>query len=211
MSVFCSLDEAFSGPVIPGKQQKKKRSKDGNVPGALGGSPDPDRPSAIPDIEPMGPLTASVGSGHPDSANALQDFFPLPGETAEPEQWSKAFMLEPSAIPQYRPDGSAPVNGKSTLWRQVPAPASVSAKPTGTGLDTDIHKRLDLLAKQLESITHVTPLQGTAELFLFVAIGLLFLLAIDTLLRFATSIALSKRSMSGGGARLRLLNRRWFK
>jgi hypothetical protein len=31
-------------------------------------------------------------------------------------------------------------------------------------------------------------MQGTAELFLFVAIGLLLLLAIDTLLRYATTM-----------------------
>ena len=52
------------------------------MPGALGGSPDPDRPAEIPPVEPMGPPTASVGSGHPEAAAALHDFFPLPGETA---------------------------------------------------------------------------------------------------------------------------------
>lgn len=198
-SVFASLDEAFNGPVNPGKHKKKRTDKE--VPGALGGSPDPDRPSEIPTVDPIGPPMASVGSGHPDAAVSQSHFFPLPGETAEPEEWAKAFMLEPSKIPQFRADGSAPVNGKSTLWRKVPVPSP----PTRPG-DSDVYKRLDALTKQLEELTQVKPMQSTAELFLFVAIGLLFLLAIDTLLRFATSIAVGGRLMSGGR---RLLNRRW--
>jgi hypothetical protein len=40
-------------------------------------------------------------------------------------------------------------------------------------------------------------MQGTAELFLFVAIGLLLLLAIDTLLRYATATATAMRPFSG--------------
>ena len=201
-SVFASLDEAFNGPANPGKHKKKRAGKD--VPGALGGSPDPDRPAEIPTVDPMSPPLESVGSGHPEAAIAQSNFFPLPGETAEPEEWSKAFMLEPSKIPQFRADGSAPVNGKSTLWRKVPVPPPTEAKPA----DSDVYKRLDALTKQLEALTHVKPMQSTAELFLFVAIGLLFLLAIDTLLRFATTIAVGRRLMSGGR---RLLNRRWVK
>jgi hypothetical protein len=213
MSVFCSLEEAFTGPANPGKH-KKKRSKEGFVPGALGGSPDPDRPAEIPPVEPMGPPTASVGSGHPEAAAALHDFFPLPGETAEPEEWSKAFMLEPSNIPL--------VNGKSTLWRKIPTPASSapsvsSPSSIGSSSSLDIQKRLDMLTKQLESLTQVKPMQNTAELFLFVAVGLLLLLAVDTLLRFATAVALASGSSGSGfsGSRMkgggRLLNRRWFK
>jgi len=205
MSVFCSLEEAFTGPANPGKH-KKKRSKEGFVPGALGGSPDPDRPAEIPPVEPMGPPTASVGSGHPEAAAALHDFFPLPGETAEPEDWSKAFMLEPSNIPL--------VNGKSTLWRKIPTPASGPSVSSPSSIipssSTDIQKRLDILTKQLESLTQVKPMQNTAELFLFVAVGLLLLLAVDTLLRFATAVALASGSRMKGGSR-HLLNRRWFK
>lgn len=209
MSVFCSLEEAFTGPANPGKH-KKKRSKEGFVPGALGGSPDPDRPAEIPPVEPMGPPTASVGAGHPEAAAALHDFFPLPGETAEPEDWSKAFMLEPSKISQ--------VNGKSTLWRNIPTPVGsspLSSSPLRSSSSSDIQNRLDILTKQLESLTQVKPMQNTAELFLFVAVGLLLLLAVDTLLRFATAVALASSGsgpLKGGGrGSHRLLNRRWFK
>ena len=200
-SVFASLDEAFNGPANPGKTKKKRSA----VPGALGGSPDPDRPAEIPPVDPMGLPKHDVGSGHPEAAAALQDFFPLPGETADSDQWSKAFMLEGSQIP-------SPVNGKSTLWRKIEKPvANVSPVSSITGPtsapDSDVYKRLDMLTKQLEALTQVHPMQSTAELFLFVAIGLIFLLAIDTLLRFATTLAVGRR-MRGGS---RLLNRRWFK
>ena len=201
-SVFASLDEAFNGPVNPGKHKKKRAGKE--IPEALGGSPDPDRPAEIPPVEPLAAPQSSVGSGHPEAAIAQNNFFPLPGESAEPEQWSNAFMLEPSKIPQFRADGSVPVNGKSTLWRKVPVPPSTSPKPG----DSDVYKRLDALTKQLEELTKVKPMQSTAELFLFVAIGLLFLLAIDTLLRFATTIALSGPRMRGGS---RFSGRKWFK
>jgi len=142
---------------------------------------------------------------------ALHDFFPLPGETAEPEEWAKAFTLEGSQVPLIRPDGSVPVGGKSTLWRKVPVP-SPSPSPSSpvtaaapitqsVSLPVDIQNRLDTLTRQLDSLTAVTPMQSTAELFLFVAIGLLFLLAIDTLLRCATTVALAKKGQNGGGFR----------
>ena len=66
----------------------------------------------------------------------------------------------------------------------------------------DFTQRLDKLTKQLDSLTGVgnVTMQGTAELFLFVAIGLLLLLAIDTLLRFAVHMvsATGKRRLKGG-------------
>jgi len=190
-SAFCSLDEAFAGPVMPVK--KKKRSKDG-VPGPLSGSPDPD--NTVP--EPMGPPTSSTGK--PEAGMGPQEFFPIPGETAEPEEWAKAFMLEPSQVPMARADGSVSVAGKSTLWRKIPVAASAvpaSIDETLARVPANIQQRLDALARQLDSLTVATPMQSTAELFLFIAIGLLFLLALDTLLRCATTIAVKK--MSGGG------------
>lgn len=215
MSVYCSLEDAFAGPMNPGKHKKKRSgTKESTVPGALGGVPDPDRPAEVPPVDPMGPATSAVGSGHPEAAIALNDFFPIPGggggDSTEPEEWSKAFMLEPSAIPQYRADGSAPVNGKSTLWRKVPVPtaaAPMSLSAPANDINSDIHKRLDILAKQLESLTQIKPMQNTAELFLFIAIGLLLLLAVDTLLRVATSVVLAAGGKMKGGARFRGLYR----
>jgi hypothetical protein len=220
-SGFCSLEEAFTAPIMPGKNKssKKSKNKEHSVPGPLSGSPDPD--SSVP--EPMGPPPSSMAKTEANAV-ALNDFFPLPGETAEPEEWAKAFTLEGSQMPQMmRPDGSVPVGGKSTLWRKVPVPAAFSPSPPSTvgtplthslttSLPADIQSRLDALTKQLDSLTTATPMQSTAELFLFIAIGLLFLLAIDTLLRCATSIALAKNGHTGqkGGFRLgRGLNKAW--
>ena len=192
-SAFCSLDEAFAGPVVPGKKKDKSRNKE-RVPETMGAP------------EPMAP-PPDTGS-KPEAAMGSSDFFPLPGETAEPEEWAKAFTLEGSNMP--RPDGSIPVAGKPTLWRKIPAPAPA---PTAAPVVPDINQRLDALTRQLESLTgssQANPMQSTAELFLFIAIGLLFILAMDTLLRCATTIALAKprglRSMLGGG---RGLGRKW--
>jgi len=141
-----------------------------------------------------------------DSGGASQEFFPLPGETAEPEEWQKAFTLEGSNMP--RPDGAVSVAGKSTLWRNVPVPATPAQ--TAAPIASEVGQRLDMLTRQLESLTAPTPMQSTAELFLFVAIGLLLLLAIDTLLRFATSMA-SKQQSGGGGFRMGRGLRRHFR
>lgn len=170
-----------------------------------------------------------------DGAGAVKmdDLFPLPGETGGSDEWQKAFTLEGSQMPGpqgLRPDGGVPVDGKPTLWRQVAAPAIVPFQrgPGGSGwsappeplqaaatsslapVPTELSQRLDVLTRQLESLTAPTHLQGTAELFLFVAIGLLLLLAIDTLLRFA--VAAGSSVMRGGGRRFRYggVRKRWL-
>ena len=208
---------------LPGGKKKKDRShKEGFVPGPLSGSPlsgSPDMNRGVPEAMAPPPDNASK----PESAVALHDFFPLPGETAEPEEWAKAFSLEGSNMP--RPDGAVSVAGKSTLWRKVPVPAPATSAlglPASVPMHSmaagsDVHQRLDALTKQLDSLTSASPMQSTAELFLFIAIGLLFLLAIDTLLRCATSIALATQGRSGssvsggyrGGSRGYGLSRRW--
>jgi hypothetical protein len=255
---YCSLAEAFTGPAAgaagaAAKAQKRhKRAKEGFVPAALSGAPDPDRISV-----PLVPPTSELLHGPPSSATAqpagdgvkLDDLFPLPGETGESEEWEKAFTLEGSRTPGpassvlglqgaassvlglqgaassvlglqgpapassgpasaasswVRPDGSVPVAGKSTLWRDIPVPTpSVLAPASGSGfsdmsaIPSEITHRLDSLSRQLEALSTPSPMQSTAELFLFVAIGLLILLAVDTLLRFAVTIA----SKQFGGAR----------
>lgn len=218
-SVFSDFNSAFEGPpnLPAGKIKRKHRSKgdtsvENFVPGPLSGSPDPDRP--VPPMPPANDVLKSPqgtgGANRLESGVPLQDFFPLPGETADPEEWTKAFTLEGSQLPQptaptlQRPDGSIPVAGKSTLWRQIPAPAVTQpvavVADSMAGVPSEINQRLDLLTRQLDGLVTPTPLQSTAELFLFVAIGLLLLLAIDTLLRFATSLA-SSRPRARGGAR----------
>jgi hypothetical protein len=225
---FCSLDEAFQGPpsqinagsAIRGsdnKSSKKKKTREHFAPAPLTSAPDPDRQAAPPppanDIL-VGPPAEKAPT---ESGVSLDGLFPLPGETGEVEEWQNAFTLEGSRIggpvPAMRADGSLVVNNQPTLWRQIAAPATPAPAPmplpsaTASGISdkimaipSEINTRLEALTRQLESLSTPTPLQGTAELFLFVAIGLMILLAIDTILRFAVS--LSERRIMAGGARM---------
>ncbi len=210
MSQFCSLEEAFAAVPVPGKKTKKERKDqsaaalaEGFVPNQLSTSVDPDRPAARPGPTPSAMQGAAGSGARLEADNSSQGFFPLPGETAAPEEWAKAFMLEPSqaavVAPPTRFRGPnaireaipAPVNGLPTLWRDA---AAASVAP----VTSDVSARLDTLTKQLESLTTPTPMQSTAELFLFVAVGLLILLAIDSILRFATSMVTRGQGQRGG-------------
>ena len=213
-SAFCSLDEAFTGPVMPpGIKKKKLRAKgiegfqNQITPTALSGSPDPDRQAARPPPAPE----AMTGAGGPPIKEAidLQEFFPLPGETGDNESWEKAFTLSPDwtkTTLSPRTDGSIPVDGAPTLWRQIPEPILPTVAPAPLG--TTLEHRLEQLTRQLETLSAPTPMQRTAELFLFVAIGLLILLAIDTLLRYAVAAAQGFSGPLKGGARRGLRGRR---
>jgi hypothetical protein len=206
MSQFCSLDEAFSEPG-GAKKTKKPKPVEGFAPGMLPSKPvDPDRQVERPGPAPpaMQGAEATGARLEADAVN-IQDFFPLPGNTAAPEEWTKAFTLEgsPALMPPTRYRGPsaireavapAPVQGLPTLWR--PAAAEIAAVPS------DVQTRLDKLTQQLDMLTTPTPLQSTAELFLFVAIGLLVLLAIDSILRFTVSMVTRKQSGGGGGYRV---------
>lgn len=207
---YCSLEEAFMGPQPPPKLPKKKKTKEGFVPGPLSGQADPDR-MAMPPPPANDVLEGPPTSSAPNDAVKLDELFPLPGDTGEPEAWQKAFTLEGSQVPlqpQPRADGSVVVAGQPTLWRSIPVPAAPIEKMAT--IPSDINQKLESLTRQLETLSTPTPLQGTAELFLFVAIGLLMLLAIDTLLRFAVMIGRgSSRKMSGGGYRIRGPRGRW--
>lgn len=205
------------------KPPKKKKHREGFAPGPLASSPDPDRPAVPPppanDILTGPPVERAVPT---ESAGgvSLEGLFPMPGETGDVEEWEKAFTLEGSRLPppaapsppvapppMVRADGSLSVAGQPTLWRQIASPtgasntigsmAAAGAEKLGA-IPSEINRQLENLTRQLESLTTPTPLQGTAELFLFVAIGLLILLAIDTMLRFAVS--LSERRIMAGGA-----------
>lgn len=179
---YCALDEAFLGPaegILPVKRHKKVR-RETTVPTAL-----PDVPGSVkmddiletPQDQPNQTLQAGQKS---------EEFFPVPGES-----WEGAFMLNSDFTKTIqRPDSSVPVAGRPTLWREsviASAPASQSVQ-VPSNVWADVNQRLDKLTQQLDKLTLPTQNQSTAELFLFVAIGLIILLAIDTLLRFASSI-----------------------
>lgn len=178
---------------------------------------DPDRPAQRP--PPANDILSSPASnGRLDSfSSSPSDFFPMQGNNAEPEAWQKAFLLGDMSSSVQKP--SFQVDQKPTLWRSITKPVTSAISSTSTAfVDTlapitgpdEIGRRLDSLSKQLDSLTFVTPMQNTAELFLFVAIGLLLLLAIDTLLRYSTATASSSPlQVMSGGYRGRGLGRRY--
>jgi hypothetical protein len=190
---YCSLEEAFTGPANPppGKQSKKKRTKEHFVPSQLSSNPSENE-------EVLASSTSTKGTVPSENATSLAGLFPMPGETGDHEEWEKAFTLEPSKAPTAVSFTPISVNGKATMWRDIPEPKVLKTEMT-IPYSTEIHERLDKLTRQLEALSHssITPMQSTAELFLFVAIGLMFLLALDTLFRFASSMA--DRKMMGGG------------
>jgi hypothetical protein len=222
---FCSLEEAFAGPSMAAPKKKSKHQRSGKViegfvPGPLADTPDPDRPAPPPppanDVLTGPPMDRAASQMESGSAVKLDDLFPLPGDTGSSNEWEKAFTLDGSQVPSLRPNGAAAVAGGPTLWRQAAALVPRASAPlaaaggsaitdTLAAMPSEISSRLETLTHQLESLTTPSPMQGTAELFLFVAIGLLLLLAIDTLLRFAVSVA----NAAGGGAKKMVGGRRW--
>lgn len=226
MRELADLNTAFGldspDPTWGSKQQRKSkprrdRTMEPFVP-APPTEPDPDRPAQHPPPPAdllQGPLPPVQGNGRLDAHQPPRgggELFPFPGETSEPEEWARAFTLEGSGFPAAT-GGAVSVDGQPTLWRQVPRPAGSQPIELSRDSVAEIHRRLDKLTKQLEemgspvasSIASWTPsgVSSNADLFLFVAIGLLFLLAIDTLLRFATArtVGGSVKAMSGGGGR----------
>lgn len=205
-SMFCSLEEAFSGPEAPVKEKDKKKRRHAMeqtsaVAAAAAASTTTGSPSLLappqPNIPPpMGaPPAAITPAGGRLQATDNDAGFPLPGESADGEEWTKAFTLEPS---MHAASTLAPppwsVQGAPTLWREAAAafpatavhpPSQIQAAP----MNMDFTQRLDRLTKQLDALTGGSnSMNGTAELFLFVAVGLILLLAIDTLLRFAVHL-----------------------
>lgn len=194
--------------VPPPKKEKKEKRKAATVePMESGAGVQSVDQIGVPPPPVPPPFRSPAATGGRVEAVPLGELFPLPGATAEPEEWQRAFMLQPSQVPAPGPIG---VNGKPTLWRQIAPAASapVAASVPMSPVPSNISERLDQLTRQLETLTGPTPIQGTAELFLFVGIGLLLLLAIDTLLRFASNVATGRKPFMSGGARS-FAGRRW--
>jgi hypothetical protein len=192
---YCALDEAFLGPPegLPAVKSRHKKQRAKDVPAPLPDSPEPS--DKIGDEIMLSPPTGPVNRLKGQDSNA---FFPLPGET---DSWEKAFMMDSDFTKTLQ---RQPVAGEPTLWRQIPqtlpVPPTVQATPTTVW--SDVNKRLDTLTKQLDSLTSTANAQSTAELFLFIAIGLLLLLFVDTLLRYAATIkAKIHPSYQSGGMR----------
>ena len=211
---YCAIEEAFA-PLNPGPTKKSKKSRTIVVPTAPsnsdaesvdvsmseGSTKELDRPAQLPPSNDV--LTSPPTSSRLEAASST-DFFPMQGSNAEPEAWQKAFLLGGDSAPVPKPTFS--VQGKPTLWRSIQKPIeqiTTAFTETLAPIPDEINRRLDSLTQQLEALTTPTPMQNTAELFLFVAIGLLLLLAIDTLLRYASlykSPSLSSLSSSSSSS-----------
>jgi len=229
---YCAIEDAFTPLVAPGAPSSKKSKKSRMLPVptapnnsdqetkevsfAEPGDVDVDR--QVSRLPPANDILSTPASNGRLEAASSSDFFPMQGNNAEPEAWQKAFLLGDMSSSLQKP--SFPVDGQSTLWRSIPKVATVVAAATeapflesSVQVPDELSRRLDSLTRQLNSLTSPTPMQSTAELFLFVAIGLLLLLAIDTLLRYATaanaaSTLSSIQVMSGGGSRKWSVGRR---
>jgi hypothetical protein len=233
---YCAIEDAFTPLVAPGAPSSKKSKKNRMVPVptapsnsdqetkevSLAEQRDVDVDRQVPRLPPANDILSSPASNSrlDSMESSSSDFFPMQGNNAEPEAWQKAFLLGDMSSSVQKP--SFPVEGQPTLWRSIPKTVAVAASSADVGapfLESSVQapdeltRRLDSLTRQLNSLTSPTPMQSTAELFLFVAIGLLLLLAIDTLLRYATAARsyaaqASLQVMSGGSRKWSIGRRR---
>lgn len=230
---YCAIEDAFTPLVAPGAPSSKKSKKSRMVPVPTAPSnsdqetkevafaePQQDIDRQVPRLPPANDILSSPASNSrlDSMESSSSNFFPMQGNNAEPEAWQKAFLLGDMSSSVQKP--SFPVDGQPTLWRSIPKPvaAAIPAATEALFLESSVQapdelsRRLDSLTRQLNSLTSPTPMQSTAELFLFVAIGLLLLLAIDTLLRYATAANAASRLSSiqvmSGGSRKWSVGRR---
>jgi len=226
---YCAIEDAFTPLVAPGalSSKKSKKSRMLPVPTAPSNSDqetkevsfvDVDVDRQVPRLSPANDILSTPASNGRLEGSSSSNFFPMQGNNAEPEAWQKAFLLGDMSSSVQKP--SFPVDGQSTLWRSIPktvasAVAAATEAPfleSSVQVPDELSRRLDALTRQLNSLTSPTPMQSTAELFLFVAIGLLLLLAIDTLLRYATAAnaasTLSSIQVMSGGSRKWSVGRR---
>lgn len=220
---FCSLEEAFKDPLQQSSKSKKtKRPKEIRVPPQPPSQSQKQQEQEQEQKQQHESFEPEILSGPPISninlieSSSVDELFPLPGDTGDSEEWKQAFTLGVQQPPLF-PNGSIPVDGKSTQWRYISTPPLQQQQPQylitqnpipksqnqhlnqeQSGFVSEISKRLDQLTAQLESLSVPTAMQGTAELFLFVAIGLLLLLAIDMILRFALSVISAQLEMGKG-------------
>jgi len=195
---FTNLMDIGSGlPAFGQPQQKKHRTK---------------REHFVPEVtstQQPEVLQSPASNNRLDPATTAGPLFSIPGTTASADELAQAFTLEGNGFPA---TSHRYIDGQSTLWRQVPVspsqnvqnvPPSIPtlAEEQAAGSNIDIYRRLDQITKQLEELQKPSQMQNSAELFLFVAIGLLLLLCIDTLLRFASSSANKNLNLVGGFSR----------
>ena len=243
---YASLEEAFplinegpatsvlgmQGPPVKKSKKSKKSSRDRPEPLIV----EPDRPAERPptDVDVLLGTTAqntrtSSASNYlvaaPDPA---EDYFPYP---LGADDDSNAFMLQPDWAAQFAlskgikrysetpvAPSATPIDGYSTLWRNVPDPKYGLAKDSGTprrdatnavGIEDDLREKVDKILERLDSREYKTTERDTfSEILLFILLGVAIILLLDLFFRsqqfalahlLTSSMYRSKQTGGGGG------------
>lgn len=239
---YASLDEAFpsmsegaTSGQIPTK--KSKKSKKGSRPEPL--IVEPDRPAERPpvDVPVLGGTTAENTRSTSQSnylvaaPDPAEDYFPYP---LGADNDTNAFMLQPDWAAQFALNKGikrhsetpiapsvTPIDGYSTLWRNVPDPKYGSASDSGRsvkdstnaiGIEDDLREKIDKILDRLD--THEYKVQGErdafSEILLFILLGVAIILLLDLFFRsqqyalahmLTSSIGPYRKSQTGGGRR----------
>jgi hypothetical protein len=208
---YASLDEAFpsisEGPPVKKSKKSKKSSRDRPEPLIV----EPDRPAERPptDVEVLVGTTAqntrtSSASNYLVAApDPSEDYFPYP---LGADDDSSAFMLQPDWAAQFAlskgikrhsettaAPATTPIDGYSTLWRNVPDPKYGLAKDSGTprrdatnaiGIEDDLREKVDKILERLDSHEYKTTERDTfSEILLFILLGVAIILLLDLFFR----------------------------
>jgi hypothetical protein len=206
---YASLDEAFPSIDEGPPTKKTKKSKKGQRPEPL--IIEPDRPAERPssDVEVMkGPVADNTRTSSPSNylvaaPDPAEDYFPYP---LGADKDTGAFMLQPDWASQFAlkmgvkhqaetPVAPAvtPIDGYSTLWRNIPDPKLGTANEAGRsrsdvtnaiGVDDDIREKVDQILKRLDGQEYKTAERDTfSEILLFVFLGVAIILLLDLFFR----------------------------
>ena len=206
---YASLDEAFPSIDEGPPTKKTKKSKKGQRPEPL--IIEPDRPAERPptDVEVL-KGTVAENTRSSSQSNYLvaapdpsEDYFPYP---LGADKDTGAFMLQPDWASQFAlkmgvkhqaetpvAPSVTPVDGYSTLWRNVPDPKFGTASDAGTprrdatnaiGADDEIRDKVDQILKRLDGQEYKTAERDTfSEILLFVFLGVAIILLLDLFFR----------------------------
>lgn len=206
---YASLDEAFPSIDEGPPTKKTKKSKRGQRPEPL--IIEPDRPAERPptDVEVLkGTVAENSRTSSPSNylvaaPDPAEDYFPYP---LGADKDTGGFMLQPDWASQFAlkmgvnqkaetPVAPAvtPIDGYSTLWRNVPDPKYGTASDSGTprrdatnaiGVNDEIREKVDQILKRLDGQEYKTVERDTfSEILLFVFLGVAIILLLDLFFR----------------------------
>jgi len=245
---FPSISEGATSGQIPTKKSKKSKKgsrPDYGIGGRIGPQGtvpeplivEPDRPAERPPVDvPVLGGTPAENTRTTSQSNYLvaapdpaEDYFPYP---LGADNDTNAFMLQPDWAAQFALNKGikrnsetpiapsvTPVDGYSTLWRNVPDPKYGAASDSGRaskdttnaiGIEDDLREKIDKILDRLD--THEYKVQGErdafSEILLFILLGVAIILLLDLFFRsqqyalahmLTSSIGPYRKSQTGGG------------